>query len=60
MEKSYQKKTAMTTVERNGSLGRASSKRSELNEIQNYVSDGRAVSYFNNRDGESLTSSDEK
>lgn len=46
MEKSYQKKTAVTTVERNGSLGRISSKRSQHTSFNNYVSDGRQISNF--------------
>ena len=46
-EKSYEKKTAKTTLERNNSAGRISSKRSEPNMLNNYISGGmRPISNF--------------
>ena len=46
MEKSYTKKSAKTTVDRSSSVGRMSSKRSEVYSMNNYNTPAQEVNFF--------------
>jgi hypothetical protein len=59
LEKSYYRKTAKTTLDKNSSVERVATKRSEPNSLANYVSSGiNPINYF--KDYDNLSIVDEK